>query len=194
MTPKIIHCFWEGDNAPPYPSKWPDVATGYKFTMWTADLLQKICDFDISHLPPVGKSEVCRHMAIYRFGGIYLDCDIELLKDPSPWLKLGTFVAVEAFPVFANAAVSGGPAGNPFNLAMAKGVLEAYNSGLNPAEAGPQLLTKSLKNMGITIRRHRRGNGRIKTIPNHEWAPWNWNEKPCDPKGAICVHHWEKNW
>ena len=134
-------------------------------------------------IPPVGMSEICRHLCIFYAGGIYLDCDIELLKDPSPLLGVGTFFGVEEPPRLVNAALSGGPEGNLFNYNMIFRIIKAYRQGKNPAQAGPQLLTRMV-----------RGRKDITLIPKKVWAPWNWNEKACDPGEAICVHHWFKNW
>lgn len=99
MIPKRIHLCWlSGD---PYPQKiqkcidsWKIHLPDYEIMLW--DLKR----FDIAQVPWVEQAfqgqEVCfcrdyiRLYALYNYGGIYLDSDVEVLKSFDPLLDLPT--------------------------------------------------------------------------------------------------------
>lgn len=200
MTPRKLHWFWQGDNPPPWPKDWPEVAHNYEIYMWNIATLKMAAqpDWDLPDgLHVVTYSELCRHIVIYRYGGIYLDADVVLLKSPDSLLMCGTFVGVESPPTFANAAVSGGESGQAFNRDMVEKILAAP-ADLTPAERGPQLLTKHLeRRFGVKLRHDRYiPNDYCSTVPKAWVYPYNWNEKPLKdyPPETICVHLWDKRW
>lgn len=90
MIPKIIHFVWFGGN--PYPDKikfcidsWHKFLPEYEFKLWNEE------NFDIEHSCDYVKeayankkwafaSDYVRVWALHKFGGIYLDTDIEVRK------------------------------------------------------------------------------------------------------------------
>jgi len=87
--PKIIHCVWFGRN--PYSNivkycmdSWSKYCPEYKMVVWNEDT------FDIDSIPWVKEayeakkwafvSDYVRLYALYNFGGVYIDSDVELLK------------------------------------------------------------------------------------------------------------------
>ena len=86
MIPKIIHyCWLSGDEFPPLFKKcinsWKKRLPGWEFRLW-----DKTC----SHA-----SDYIRLYAVYKYGGFYLDCDVEVLKDFSPLLELNYVLSIE---------------------------------------------------------------------------------------------------
>lgn len=104
MIPKIIHLCWlSGD---PYPRKiqscidtWKEYCPDYEIMLWDTKR------FDINSIPwtkqayDVKKyafaSDYIRLYAVYNYGGIYLDSDVEVLKSFDDVLDLPYFVCQE---------------------------------------------------------------------------------------------------
>lgn len=104
MIPKRIHLCWlSGD---PYPQKiqkcidsWKVHLPDYEIMLW--DLKR----FDIAQVPWVEQAfrvkkyafaaDYIRLYALYNYGGIYLDSDVEVLKSFDPLLDLPYFVGAE---------------------------------------------------------------------------------------------------
>lgn len=104
MIPKRIHLCWlSGD---PYPQKiqkcidsWKIHLPDYEIMLW--DLKR----FDITQVPWVEQAfqakkyafaaDYIRLYALYNYGGIYLDSDVEVLKSFDPLLHLPYFVGAE---------------------------------------------------------------------------------------------------
>lgn len=89
MIPKIIHFCWFGRN--PYPEKvdmcmktWKKYLPDYEFKLWNEDSFDlNTCSF-VKEAYENGKyafvSDFVRIYALYHYGGIYLDTDIEIKK------------------------------------------------------------------------------------------------------------------
>jgi mannosyltransferase OCH1-like enzyme len=105
MIPKIIHYCWLSDNT--YPEKiqycidsWKKVLPEYEFILW--DLNR----FDINSCVWVKQAfESCKYAfaadyirlyAVYNYGGIYLDSDVEVIKPFDDLLNFPYFVGKEA--------------------------------------------------------------------------------------------------
>jgi len=98
MIPKIIHYCWFGKGE--YPSKikqciesWNKLANEYQILLWNEE------NFDINAYDftreayEAGKyafvSDMVRFYALYHYGGIYVDTDVEIVKSFSDILKTG---------------------------------------------------------------------------------------------------------
>lgn len=132
MIPKIIHYCWLSKD--PFPEdikacmdSWKKRLPDYEFRRWD------LSAFDISSSRWVkqafyaGKyafaADYIRLYALYNHGGIYLDCDIEVLKSYNPLLHLPYFIGREQTEYGIEAATIGFEKGHP----MLKGLLEYYN-------------------------------------------------------------------
>ncbi|MFQ7081030.1 glycosyltransferase family 32 protein [Sellimonas intestinalis] len=102
--PKIIHYCWFGPNPIPkneqiYIENWQVKLPEYRFVFWNEE------SFDVQSVRYVkqaydqGKyafvSDYVRIYALNKYGGIYLDTDVEVLKDFSPFLDHNTFLGFE---------------------------------------------------------------------------------------------------
>ena len=93
--PKIIHQIWVGENV--MPKEWIDTvskfakAHGYKYMMWTESNINSLKWDSFKGLRSVynkmntkksfaGCSDIIRLLALYEFGGVYIDADSVIMK------------------------------------------------------------------------------------------------------------------
>ena len=132
MIPKIIHYCWLSKD--PFPDDikaciytWKNTLPDYEFRLWNSTA------FDIESSPWVkeayfsGKyafaADYIRIYALYHFGGIYLDCDVEVLRSFNTLLQLPYFIGKEQSGYGIEAATLGFEKGHP----LLKDLLEYYD-------------------------------------------------------------------
>lgn len=129
--PKIIHYFWfSGD---PYPEKvqkcldsWHKYCPGYEFRKWDLHNYKTDNQFvkdalenkDWAHASDFGRCDV-----VYRYGGVYLDTDVELVKPLDDLLYDTGFFCFESSYGVDPGSGFGAEANNP----IIKEICEAYN-------------------------------------------------------------------
>jgi mannosyltransferase OCH1-like enzyme len=203
---KIIHYFLDGDLNYDYRDSWKRFATDYELVKWDSNNIPQH-----KELKPYisGKrwsiiSDFVRRWAILKFGGIYLDFDIELIKSPDEILNCN-FVCIESPPTYANAAVTGGFKGNTFHEKLLSdyfSVLEfgPINGSSLETSVGPVIITEYVE----SLKGSKMSNidscqvvqyDNFVTLPKEYFFPFNWNE----PYGGITektigIHHWKKSW
>lgn len=104
MIPKIIHYCWLSNDPIPkdmqkYIDGWHKKLPDYEFMLWNFER------FDINSSQWVkeafGKkkyafaADYIRLYALYNYGGIYMDMDVEVLKSFNPFLELKTMICFE---------------------------------------------------------------------------------------------------
>lgn len=104
MIPKIIHLCWlSGD---PYPQKIQRCLDSWKVHLPDYEVMLWDCNrFDLKSSPWVEQAfaarkyafaaDYIRMFALYNYGGIYLDSDVEVLKSFDEFLELPYFVGAE---------------------------------------------------------------------------------------------------
>ena len=122
MIPKIIHYCWFGHNPMPKLAKkcirsWKRYCPDYKIMEWNEE------NFDITALPYTKAAydaqkwafvtDYVRLDAVYRYGGIYLDTDVELLKPLNSLLDCRGFMGFESEKYVASGLGMGAAALDP---------------------------------------------------------------------------------
>ncbi len=122
MIPKIIHYCWLSEDA--YPSKiqgcidsWKEKLPNYKIMLWDIERT-KICasqwvDEAYAQKRYAFAADYIRFYALYYYGGIYLDSDVEVVRDFDDLLHLPYFVGLDSLGYF-EAAVIGSEPNNPW--------------------------------------------------------------------------------
>ncbi len=107
MIPKVIHFCWFGGK--PYPkivknciSSWKKYCPEYEIKLWNEQ------NYDLRKSPWLESASNSRHWAfvsdyarldiIYREGGIYLDTDVELVRNLDDLLQYACFLGIENEP------------------------------------------------------------------------------------------------
>lgn len=116
MIPKIIHYCWFGNNELPQQQKdfikqWKEICPDWEIKLWNEN------NFNISEHPFAASayskqkyafvSDYVRTWVLYKFGGVYLDTDIELKHSLNPFLNCEAFSCFETKGIAFTSAVWG---------------------------------------------------------------------------------------
>lgn len=130
MIPKVLHLCWiSGDEYPPLVERcllsWKEVLPDYEIIVWDAARINSIdspwITDAISAKMYAFAADYVRLYALYNYGGIYLDSDVEVLKCFDPLLENRSFIGLET-SLDVEAAVIGSVPG----VAWLKSCLEYY--------------------------------------------------------------------
>lgn len=210
MIPKIIHYCWFGRGSmTPLGEKciesWRRFFPDYEIREWNED------NFDMNIIPytadayKAGKyafvSDYARFWVLYRYGGVYFDTDVEVIRPMEDVLEKGAFMGFELLgknvavaPGLGLAAESG--------MALYKTILERYETmtfnlpdgTLNPYTMIP-MVTDLLVENGL------KGNGYIEHVAGVNVYPPEWFNPFDDLTGRLhktentrSIHWFAKSW
>jgi len=205
----MIHYFLDGSPNYDYRDSWRKHMPGTEMVHWSCDNLPVDEYPELQEFIDKNKysvlSDFVRRWAIYKYGGIYLDFDVELIKPIDQLFDIYSFVCIEGDPIYANAAVTGGHAGNRHHL----GMLNDYMSVIvNPIdlkieiEVGPKSATNYLLRLKSSpldssdLNSLKNHDG-LTTLPKEYFYPFNWNESytpDCITENTLGIHWWKKGW
>ena len=215
--PKIIHyCWLSGD---PYPElvqrcmqSWKEKLPGYEFMLWDSNR------FDIHSVPWVEQAcaakkwafaaDYIRLYALYNYGGIYLDSDVEVLKPFDDLLKLPYFFGREHYFDMIDAsntieaATMGCEKGNP----VIKDCLDYYSDRnffkpngeldmLILPYAMALVFAKYKLNDVCSVKEFDLNPGKICLLPMDYFSPKNTRTLEVDAtENTYSVHHFNGSW
>lgn len=132
MIPKIIHfCWLSGDPYPPLVlhciNTWKDKLPDYKIVLWDTSQIDIHSSIWLEEAYLAKKyafaADYIRLYALYNYGGIYLDSDVEVLKSFDDLLHLKSFIGYDSTNAI-EAAIIGAESGQDW----VKSALEYYNN------------------------------------------------------------------
>jgi mannosyltransferase OCH1-like enzyme len=181
MIPKIFHHTWpSGGELKPkfikYIESFKKFHPEYKFMFWTMDDLDKFALSDLSKtiqspkfgLPWIALSDIMRYEILYKFGGIYLDTDVECLKNFDCFLENESFAAYSSNGV-GNAVIGSVPQNPLFKTIATLVVQAAIKFGAEAIKKAPD------KTIGVNLA-GKLLNGVQKKYPQEYFYPFNWND------------------
>ncbi|WP_160665693.1 glycosyltransferase [Colidextribacter sp. OB.20] len=127
LIPKKIHYCWFGENSIPTElqkcmDSWKRFCPDYEIVRWDES------SYDIHKTPYMEQayahkkwgfvSDFARLDILYQHGGIYLDTDVELLRNLDELLYQPAFCSIEKWGTIASGGGAGAQAGNPVIKAM----------------------------------------------------------------------------
>jgi mannosyltransferase OCH1-like enzyme len=136
--------------------------------------------------------------ALYSEGGVYLDTDVEVIKDFAPLLHHKCFVGFqqeEEQVDWVNTAVLGAQPGHRFITRCMELTQKLYSES-GEFYRSPTVTTMVLKKMGLS----EYGQQEIKDVkvyPREYFYPYPWFGKfspDCIKANTYCIHCWEKSW
>lgn len=210
MIPKIIHYCWFGRNPKPtiiekYINTWREHLDGYEIIEWNES------NFDLMAIPWTREAMECKKYAfvsdyirlevLFKYGGIYLDTDVELIKTFDDLLHLPYFIGAEHTIHGINTATIGVEK----HSTWIKACLEHYNNrhfivnGRMDLRVNPELIKDTLLRNGYNIRN-------ITSLTDFSYAPNDFNIFPAvwfsPMKNGRCmqsdltyaIHHYAASW
>lgn len=194
--PKVIHYCWLSGE--PYPDlvrkcieSWQRYLPDYQFVLWDRERISEIdCSWVNSAIAAkkwAFAADYIRLYALYNYGGIYLDCDVEVIKPLDDLLNRPYFMGRESHKNVIEAAVMGG---EPHQEWMKESLdwycAKAFDvTKLNdPSVAIPVILKRSLTLFP-----------EIKILPADYFSPKdNRTGKVCVTSKTYTIHHFDGNW
>lgn len=216
MIPKKFHRIWLGDRPRParydeYWQKWQELHPDWEFNTWTEENMPELhnswafesvketarsCGVQMSHGRAVAvmQADIAAYELVYKFGGVYLNCDMYPLKSFDSLLHNNSFLGMEDEYHVCNAVMGGEAGARIFRstiLQLNSSLVQYGNVGMEVA-TGPQHLTRVW----------RAGNFATQVYPkdmfypvHHEEIPYGTNEfdhliQMGREKNAFAVHLW----
>lgn len=214
-VPKIFHFIWVGPKAMPKEFAdnmvgWSDLHPGWEVRLWTDRDLYPGHPGGLTVNPPhrlQGElypltNQVCYDRAIegaakcdilclellYRFGGVYLDCDMEPRKNIEPIIDdLDLFAATEGSD-WVSGGIMGATEGHPAFKALINRLPQSINDHADEPlnhRSGPVFRTPIFNQFPMTV------------FPAAWFYPYLWYEKHRadeDYPQAYAIHRWAGSW
>lgn len=212
MIPKIIHYCWLSND--PYPEKiafcinsWKRVLPDYELWLWNFDRIEKEKFLWVKEAFEAKKyafaADFIRAYALYHFGGIYLDSDVEVLKSFDNLLHLPYFLGEEQMPGAIEAATMGAEKGHP----LFKYLLEYYE-GRHFVHSDGHLDTRTLPSIMNEIINAKFRVVKISSVasfnyevdclslfPKDYFSPMRWDTHKIEcTENTYSIHHFAASW
>ena len=217
MIPKIIHYCWFGRNPLPELAKqciasWKKFLPDYEIREWNED------NFDVNIIPYTAEayrlkkyafvSDYARFWILFRYGGIYFDTDVEVIRPLDDIIAKGNFMGFELDPDGENTPGKYAPR-YCFSVALGLGfgmtkkhpflqrMMDYYSnldfdiSTLTPwSKTIVAHTTEVLVQMGLQNRRGIQQVGDITVYPHEYFAPINVISSRLHITGCTYTIHW----
>lgn len=212
MIPKIIHyCWLSGD---PYPESiqrcidsWKRMLPDYELVLWDTKRFNLSFSTWVKQAFESKKyafaADYIRMYALYHYGGIYLDSDVEVIKSFDDLLHLPYFIGQENTPSGIEAATIGSEKGWP----LAKLMLDRYDSKCFRGEEGhmdlrslPYLLRRCIEfnytyNPIDSISQFNPDETVVNVFPVDYFSPKEWtNGRITVTDRTYSIHHFAASW
>lgn len=162
MIPKIIHHIWVGPKPLPDDEKrwmqtWKDKHPDWEFKFWTNDNLPELPNNCVQALKnydkyPAFQADVIRYVVVLKYGGVYLDTDMECIKPCDHLFEGVEFVGLHPWPKvnwICNGFIGASPQ-HPVLRSAVESVqpieVQRVEGGFAHNHFGPAYLTRQLRN------------------------------------------------
>jgi len=202
MIPKIIHLIWFGGN--PYPplvekciNSWKQYLPDYEIMKWDESNFDIHCNKYVEQAYEAKKwafvSDYVRLWALYNYGGIYLDTDVEIVKPLDFALTNKGFSAFEVKDCVAMGVIGFVP-----NHPILVELFEQYSNrtflldgGRYDTTTNVRLVTDYLIKRGLIL------NGKEQTVADMKIYPDKYfyaNNLSIAGSSSIAIHHATASW
>ncbi len=207
MIPKIIHYCWFGGNEKPELVRkciesWKKNLKDYKFFEWNEDKFNINENNFVKEAYEAKKyafvSDYVRVYALYNYGGIYLDTDVEVFKSFDDLLDNESFWGFEEKNFIATSTI-GAKAKNK----LIKEFLDSYEGkgfkqvdGTFDMSTNVYIVTEMLKKYGLKVDgKLQELDGIGKFYPQTYFSPYDYiNCRYKCSKDTYAMHHFYKSW
>lgn len=194
MIPRVFHWIWLGpDPMPPqhadFLQTWQRQHPEWERRVWREEDLPPLHNDEAyrSARSWAQKADVARYEILLRYGGVYLDTDMECVRPLEPAIAgLEAFLGLERRDLMGN-AILGCVAGHPWMVGVVEALPEAVRQNwLTLEQTGPAFLTR------VTS-----GRDDVAVFPPPVFYPHP--STAADARGpvaaeTIAIHHWGRSW
>ena len=205
--PKIIHYCWFGGNELPDQVKqciesWREFCPDYEIVRWDEhnyDYTKYTFTKDAYEAKKWAfVSDVARLDVVYRYGGIYLDTDVELLTTLDPFLENKAFMGFEQGRKVNTGLGFGAEKGNPVikaNLDVYEEILFTADNGSIDEIACPIITTSVLEQVGLERKDVFQQLQEITIYPTSIFCPMLFSDGTAELKeDTVSIHHYAASW
>ncbi len=206
--PKVIHYFWLGGGEKPESVKkcidsWRKYCPDFEIKEWNES------NYDVHKHPYMDKafrekkwafvSDYARLDVLYNYGGIYLDTDVEVIKDLSPLCEFKAYIGFENSEYVNDGQGFGCIAGLPILKALiacyeGKEPYD-YSSGAEEYIECPILCTKVLTSYGLKQDGSRQKIEDVEILPVDYLCPLDYATGKINITGnTYSIHHFDASW
>ncbi|MBQ7148241.1 MAG: glycosyl transferase [Pseudobutyrivibrio sp.] len=199
LIPKKIHYFWFGGGQKPASvqkciDSWHRFCPDFEVIEWNES------NYDIHKHPFMEKafedekwafvSDYARLDILEQYGGIYLDTDVEVIKDLSPLCQCKGYIGFEKEDLIGDGQGFGGVA----HFQIFKEMLSCYD-GLEEYIESPKLRTKILLNHGLKLDGTRQKISEMEIYPVEYFCPKSWATGRINiTPNTYSIHHFDGSW
>lgn len=208
QIPKKIHYCWFGTKEKPYIVKkciksWKENLKEYEIIEWNEDNFDITSNEFVRQAYNCGKfafvSDYVRIYALYNYGGIYLDTDVEIIKEfTDDILENDSFWGFEEKNFIATSTI-GAKKGNEFINKF----LDSYNNkkfinndGEIDTLTNVAIVSEMIKKIGIKLDgTFQRIDGMATIYPQEYFSPYDYiNCYSKQTNNTVAIHHYYKSW
>ena len=199
LIPKKIHYFWFGGADKPASvvrciNSWKKHCPDFEIVEWNEN------NYDIHKHPFMERafddkkwafvSDYARLDVLIQHGGIYLDTDVEVLKDLSPLCANQAFIGFERENLIGDGQGFGGMPQHP----LFKEMLLEYDN-LEEYIESPKLRTKVLERHGLKLDGSYQNIDGMSIFPVEYFCPKSWTTgKLTITDDTFSIHHFDASW
>ena len=207
MIPKIIHYFWFGENEIPEKDKknietWKKYCPDYEIRLWNE---KNYSIPNVGYVQDAARMKKWGHVCdyarldvLYRYGGIYLDTDVEIIKPFDELLEYRGFIGFENL---SNVNTGQGIGSEPGNKSV-KGMMDAYQNRSFILEDGscdltpcPEINTIYLVEKGLIQNNTRQTVEELEVFPTEYFCPKHiLTGKITITPQTFSIHHFAGSW
>lgn len=204
--PKTIHYCWFGRGEKPKLAKkciksWKKFLPDYEIIEWNED------NFDINSNLYVKQayeskkyafvSDYVRLYALYNYGGIYMDTDVEVLQSLDKFLKYEAFIGFESEELCGTGII-----GSKKENKMIREFLEPYKSlrfinddGSFNQTTNVYMMTDIFMKYGVNLNNTQQNINDMEIFPKTYFCPLNYGDAQTDfSKDTYTIHHFAGSW
>ena len=206
--PKIIHYCWFGKGEKPKIVKkciesWKNILSEYEIIEWNEETFNINSNEFVRQAYDKGKfafvSDYVRVYALYNYGGIYMDTDVEVLKEFSEEiLRNDSFWGFEEKNFIATSTI-GAKVGNKF----IKSFLDSYkdktfikDDGSIDTLTNVAIVSEMVKKLGVKLDgTFQKVDGMATFYPQEYFSPYDYiNCYSKETENTYAIHHYYKSW
>jgi mannosyltransferase OCH1-like enzyme len=212
--PRLIHYCWYGGGAPTpegwFVDGWSDANPGWKLRLWdesNSPLKLPYVRNALEHGFWANASNAVRLWAVYRFGGVYLDTDVQLLRSLEPLRRYACFVGFQYEPgptrkrrldESVTNGVFGAVAEHQFPARALERLLRDFDGTEDAYLSSPRLTSELLLEAGLRgYRDDPQVVDGVTVLPKDRFYPYCWDEPAESAQltpDTFAIHHWAMRW